>query len=759
MIAVEVHQGSLGSSDLVFGMEFSSTVTHQDAQFNNRQRLLDNLRITEILPDPTGDMPSEFIELHNRGTDALNLNGVRLDGGIRFTFPDIELPAGESIIVAEDPAALLAERGSGVHVVGQYQGNLSNTSEEIILQLPAPDQAAILRFTYETAWYPSTSNEGRSLEIVDADAGFTTWGQKSSWQASAAIGGTPGYPTGPAPTADNIVINEVLSHTDLPLQDAIELHNTGSQPVNLAGWYLSDSGQDPQHFRIPDGTTIAGGQYVVFTEDQFDPSGGTNADGIALDGAHGDSVWLWKPSDSGKASYIVDAIEFGAAATGESFGRFPNGVGELTPMQSVTLGAANSLPRVGPVLISEVQYHPVDPSPEAIRIDPTLIDEDLEFVEIHNPTSERIPMNGWRLAGGIEYAFDAATDLKAGGTLLVVSFDPADPNNVSRLAAFRVQYGLPGTTLIVGGYSGRLSNGGDQVELRRPDEPPVEDPTCTPLLLEDQIRYDDEPPWPTAADGLGSSLSRTLPAELGREASSWTGEAPTPGYVVGSVIPGDFNHDSIVDASDVNLLTAAIRDDTPGYDLTGDGQVNLADHDYMIREILDTTYGDADLDQFFDSSDFVLVFQAGEYEDGANLNSGWEEGDWNADGDFDSSDVVLAFQTGDYETAAAATPPGNLAEGEPPFAQLPIAVPRIDLGHRFLSSSIIQADDSANPRSLDINTTHQAKRRRLDSHAAVDRYWRVEADSWFSSHEEHKLTIEADTIADIASAQLGDPIV
>ena len=61
-------------------------------------------------------------------------------------------------------------------------------------------------------------------------------------------------------------------------------------------------------------------------------------------------------------------------------------------------------------------------------------------------------------------------------------------------------------------------------------------------------------------------------------------------------------------------------------------------------------YGDANLDGRFDSSDFVHVFQKGEYEDGITGNSSWSEGDWNGDSEFDSADFVVAFQAGLYET-------------------------------------------------------------------------------------------------------------
>ena len=89
--------------------------------------------------------------------------------------------------------------------------------------------------------------------------------------------------------------------------------------------------------------------------------------------------------------------------------------------------------------------------------------------------------------------------------------------------------------------------------------------------------------------------------------------------------------------------------DTFFLDYTEDGVVDAADRMFLINKILKTTLGDSNLDGMFDSSDMVTVFQAGQYEDVATGNSGWETGDWNGDLDFTSSDLVAAFRTGSYE--------------------------------------------------------------------------------------------------------------
>ncbi|MDG2380701.1 MAG: PQQ-dependent sugar dehydrogenase [Pirellulaceae bacterium] len=114
---------------------------------------------------------------------------------------------------------------------------------------------------------------------------------------------------------------------------------------------------------------------------------------------------------------------------------------------------------------------------------------------------------------------------------------------------------------------------------------------------------------------------------------------------------GDVNGDGMVDVQDIDALNRAVREgefEAP-YDLNQDGIVNGLDRDVWVRDLRQTWYGDANLDQEFNSADFVTIFAQGEYEDQIELNSGWEDGDWNGDGDFTSSDLVVALADGGYQ--------------------------------------------------------------------------------------------------------------
>lgn len=127
-------------------------------------------------------------------------------------------------------------------------------------------------------------------------------------------------------------------------------------------------------------------------------------------------------------------------------------------------------------------------------------------------------------------------------------------------------------------------------------------------------------------------------------------------------IKGDTNLDGTIDASDIDLLSKAVRDGTveARFDINDDGGVDDADRVELVTGILGTWIGDSDLNGEFNSGDFVQVFSFGEYEDGIAENSTWATGDWSGDADFTSGDFVAAFVDGGYEkgqrTAAAAVP-------------------------------------------------------------------------------------------------------
>jgi hypothetical protein len=124
---------------------------------------------------------------------------------------------------------------------------------------------------------------------------------------------------------------------------------------------------------------------------------------------------------------------------------------------------------------------------------------------------------------------------------------------------------------------------------------------------------------------------------------------PSVSLVGSSAEPGDFNGDGSINVADINDLTSAIAAGSSDskYDVNGDGNINSTDRTSWVVDVVGTWMGDANLDGEFNSSDFVAVFTAGNYEIGTP--AGWGEGDWNGDGLFSSADFVAAFTDGGYE--------------------------------------------------------------------------------------------------------------
>lgn len=116
---------------------------------------------------------------------------------------------------------------------------------------------------------------------------------------------------------------------------------------------------------------------------------------------------------------------------------------------------------------------------------------------------------------------------------------------------------------------------------------------------------------------------------------------------------GDLVADGELDARDLNAFCAALHDfPSDLLDLNGDGTTDHEDWRRFLLDEMGVPFGDANLDGVFNSSDLILVFSSGEYQDSRSGNSTWSEGDWNCDGEFDSTDLIWAFQGGAYESAA-----------------------------------------------------------------------------------------------------------
>ena len=533
------------------------------------------LVITEIMyhPLPPGlgstniDEDFEYLEFRNVGATPLNVNGYTLDGGVSFTFPNRVLAAGERILVVNNLAAFNSRYpGLSGAVVGEFAGVLANDGNRLVLQgrLREP----ILDFSYDDQWQPITDGFGFSLVIIEDTAAVGTWAYATSWRASGTLGGSPG--AGDAATSiPQVVVNEALTHSDpAPPSDTIELRNLSNTAADIGHWYLTDDFREPKKYRIAAGTTIPAGGYLTFNEGQFNTP--TNAPTSFALSSSGDEVYLFSGNSEGEITGYVHGFDFGPALNGVTFGRHVLSTGEdvFVTQSSATLGGANAGPKVGPIVISEIMYHPPDVFANGGSWDNT---ED-EFIELQNISNASVDLydplnrtNTWRLRDAVDFTFPAGVTVPSGGFVLVVSFSPT---NSAALAAFRSANGVPVSTPIYGPWQGKLDNSQDSVELVQPGVPDaVGTPTAGQFLyvLADKVKYEHIAPWPVGLpDGLGASLGRIDTAAYGNDPGNWRTSPKTPG----APMPSGGTAPTIV-VQPVN--TAGIEGQSASFSLTATG--------------------------------------------------------------------------------------------------------------------------------------------------------------------------------------------
>ena len=406
VLAVEVHQDSSSSNDIVFGLTLDANIT-------------------------TPGEPSVLLDPNEYALLVKDINAF-----------------------AERYPSVPAE----VNILGPYDGQLSNGGETV--KLEDSTNSTILEFDYKDGWYPITDGAGFPLVIIDVnDPNLDSWDQKQGWRAGAVVGGSPGEDNqAPLQNPGDIVINEVLAHSHGGTPDWIELHNTTDANIDIGGWFLSDSDEDFMKYEIAPGTVVDANDYVVFYEDQDfnDPCDVGCFIPFALS-ENGETVYLSSGLASQLAGGYSEKEDFGASETGVSFGRYLKSTGtyDFVAMDSNTPGSANAYPKVGPIIINEIMYNPQSGN------------QNEEYIELYNTTVSVVNLydfgesEPWKFTDGIDFTFPSDANIPAYGYLLVVKDTTAFTSKYGS---------MPPAVQVLGPYAGQLSNGGEKVEIGMPGD-------------------------------------------------------------------------------------------------------------------------------------------------------------------------------------------------------------------------------------------------------------------------------------------------
>ena len=472
------------------------------------------LVVTEINYNPTnlgavsGD-ELEFIELKNIGNVTIDLGGCTFTNGIAYTFPNGTMIApGAFYVLVRDVTVGQTNfhtRYPGVPVSGVYTGKLDNSGETLTLSAPTGGHIFDVSYNDSLPWPVSADGNGFTAvpksNIYNSDNGI-------HWRGSANIFGSPGV-NDPS-VSPSVVINEILTNSELPLRDTIELHNPTTSSVDVSYWWLTDDPNTPKKYQIPAGSVIPAGGYLYFDETQFNPTPGVGLTSFALNDT-GDDVFVFSGDAGGNLTGYIHGFAFG----GDEY--FPRQI-------SRTFGALNSGPLVGPLVINEIMYHPYAGYDE--------------FIEIRNISNAAVPLydpvnptNTWKI-NGVSYTFPVGQSIPAGGYALITGIAPA---------TFRTKYNVPGSVQIFGPFAGVLQDNGEHITIEMPDTPYLNTlgQTVVPYVVIDGVHYSNIAPWSLIADGSGPSLQRLNSSAYADEAANWFTDGITGGFPNAANIPSN----------------------------------------------------------------------------------------------------------------------------------------------------------------------------------------------------------------------------
>ena len=499
------------------------------------------LTISEVMYHPEAPEPGsefkreefEFVELKNVGTETINLQGVRIRGGVDFVFTNGWIAPGEHAVIVKNANAFRARYGAEIPIAGEYSGYLANEGEK--LQLAGPVGEKIMEVKYQEHSFP----------ICDG-LGFSLVQSSNSWRPSALPGGSPGADDPEPEPATIVKVNEFS-----PSRGLVEL--LGPEGTDLSGWFLTTNFTNPKQIQLPLGAAIPATGFLVLSLPELSGSSG--------------EIYLFAADSQGRLTGYVHGWRFGAVPPDSTVGLQTTSDGqEFSELQSMpTFGAANSGPEASPLLITEIMYHPPDVFINGAYWDNT----EREYIEIFNRSDEPIAFSEqpWELRGAANFAFPSNLVLNPKSYLLIVAFDPA--NSANELTSFRREYALSNESAVLGLYlPGKLPNSEGLIEL-------VQWRDLLPVVV-DTAYYSDAVPRLSSADGLGNSLQRRSLTGAGRDLASWISAPPSPG--VEFTARGDADADGIPDEWENQYGLDPSDPTDAALDSDHDGSTNLQEY-------------------------------------------------------------------------------------------------------------------------------------------------------------------------------------
>jgi hypothetical protein len=312
VIAVEVHQTSGTSSDVVFGLRLQAEVP---AGASATHVVLNELLVRNAtLTNPDGSLAA-WIELFNPSGESADLADMSLSDDVadprRWVFPaGTTLAAGASMVLYCDPASPASATNTAL--------DLDPLGDSVFL-FDAPAIGGGLRDSVSFGQQLTDQTIGR---IPNGTGAFTlNLPTFDGLNQAAALA-----------SASNLRLNEWLASASTG-PDWFEIYNTAADPVLLGGHSLTDKLTEKSKHPVPPLTYVPGGGWLVFIADGNGAAPGHVNFSLK---ASGEEIGIFTA-----AGGQIDALAYGAQTSDVSEGRIPDGSATIAAMPP-TPEAANA---------------------------------------------------------------------------------------------------------------------------------------------------------------------------------------------------------------------------------------------------------------------------------------------------------------------------------------------------------------------------------------------------------------------------------
>lgn len=315
--------------------------------------------LNEILPNPIGnDQIGEYIELFNQSDSASNLNYYQLRDQSNNTYafsPTDSIPKLTYRAFYTGKKISLNNDGDTIYLL---------FNDQILDQIsyPVSTEAKSYNRKKDNTWAWSATLTPNSQNIITQTQ-------------------IPEITTSPNLYPRHIWLSEFLpnpkgSDTE---NEFIEIYNAGPNEINLISWFLDDcENQGSRSYQFPKNKIIKVGEYLSFPYQETKISLNNNKDCVRL---------LW-PNEQ-----AIDEVTYNSPPEGASFNKTSNGWRwSLSPtpdepnlIKIEEKDTTKNNDQISKIIINEVLPNPIGRDIEG------------EFIELYNPTSETINLNGLKL--------------------------------------------------------------------------------------------------------------------------------------------------------------------------------------------------------------------------------------------------------------------------------------------------------------------------------------------------------------------------